>query len=144
MLPQSSSTRQILTLQVVELNKIGLIGSNFTLIVNSVDPKTLDFIPAVNTSTTLVWTSNGENKKITVASNSASPRFPLKLIPQKVTPATGLLSNEVKFSDNATHDLIVGLGKSAGRCEIQFAVTAGPEHGIGLETHVITFTITGS
>jgi len=144
LLSQASSTRQVLTLQVAELNKIGIVGSNFTLVVDAVNPRTLDFIPALNTSTILVWTSNGENKKITVANSLNSPKFPLKLIAEKISANKAVGSSEVKLSDNATRDLIVGLGRSAGRCEIRFAATAGPEHGVGSETHTITFTITGS
>lgn len=144
MYAQGSSTKQVLTLQVLELNKIDLLGNSLTLIIDNLESQSLEKAHAINASMTLFWTTNGEGKKITVASNTASPRFALKVVAQNVTPGIGLAAPEVKFSDNGTRDFIVGLGRSAGKCVIRFAASARPEEGVGADTHVVTFTITGS
>lgn len=141
---QGSTTKQVLTLQVMELNKIDLVGGSLALVINNVDPNDLYPLPSANTKTTLVWTSNGESKKITVARNGTSPKYSLRVVAENITSRTGLAASEVTFSDYSTHDLIVGVSKSSGRCVIRFTAVASVEQGTGLDMHVITFTITSS
>ncbi len=141
---QHSTAKQVLTLQVLELNKIDLVGTNLTLTVDAGDPSDLFQKPAVNTNTTLVWTSNGGTKKITVATSNSSSKFALKVSALDVSPGAGLTTAEVSFSDDATRDLIVGVGKSAGKCQLRFTAVANEKQSIGADAHVITFTITSS
>ncbi|MBI4429916.1 MAG: hypothetical protein HY562_12455 [Ignavibacteriales bacterium] len=141
---QTSSAKQVLTLQVLELNKIDLVGTNLTLTINSVEPGDWMPSPEVNTNTTLVWTSNCASKKISVASSNASSRFALKVSTVDLSPGAGLTTSEVSFSDDATRDLIVGVGKSAGKCQLRFTAVANEKQGTGADAYVITFTITSS
>ena len=139
-LKAQGSINQVLTLQVMELNKIDLAAG---LAVNSVDPTDFAQLCATGAKTTLVWTSNGEDKKITVAISGA-PRDGLRIIAEEISPAAGVTSAEVRISKNSTRDLIVGVTKSAGKCVIRFTATSIAGQGIGTDTNVITFTITSS
>ncbi|HLF19874.1 MAG TPA: hypothetical protein VI704_03705 [Bacteroidota bacterium] len=141
---QGSKTKQLLTLRVMELNKIDLVGGSVMLVINNVDPKDLHTLPSANAKTTLVWTSNGESKKITVATNGTSPKYSLRVAAENITPRSEVAASEVTFSDYSTHDLIVGVSKSSGRCVIRFTTVTSVEQGTGLDMHVITFTITSS
>jgi len=141
---QGSSTQQSLILRVMELNKLGLIGGSLKLTIDKLYADQFAPAPVVNANTTLLWTSNGENKKITVASNNNNPRYALRVAPQEMSPGAGVAAPEVSFSDNKNHDFIVGVNRSAGKCVIQFTAAADVAKGIGSDTHVITFTITSS
>ncbi|MBM2841843.1 MAG: hypothetical protein HW412_2371 [Bacteroidetes bacterium] len=141
---QGSSAQQSLILRVMELNKLGLIGGSLKLTIDKIHPDQFAPIPAVNANTTLVWTSNGENKKITVASKNANPRYALRAAPQEISPGAGKAAPFVSFSDNKNHDFIVGVNRSAGKCVIQYTASADVKQGIGNDTHGITFTITSS
>lgn len=141
---QRSVANQVLTLRVLELNKIDLSGSSLTLTIDKVGPDQVTPVPAINTTTTLVWTTNGESKKITVARANPSTKFELRIIARGVNSRSGVAAPEVALSDNLTHDLIVGVSRSAGKCAIEYTANATPEQGIGRETHTIAFTITSS
>lgn len=141
---QGSSTQQMLILRVMELNKLGLIGGSLKLTIDKVDATQFSPAPVVNANTTLLWTSNGENKKITVASNNKNPRYGLRVASQGISPGAGVASPEVSFSDTKNHDFIVSVNRSAGKCVVQFTAAADVAKGVGFDTHLITFTITGS
>jgi len=141
---QGSSTQQSLILRVMELNKIGLIGGSLKLTIDKLHAELFAPAPVVNANTTLLWTSNGENKKITVASNNNNSRYALRVAPQEMSPGAGVAAPEVSFSDNKNHDFIVGVNRSAGKCVIKFSAAADVAKGIGSDTHVVTFTITSS
>ncbi|MGB2868906.1 MAG: hypothetical protein WBD36_10670 [Bacteroidota bacterium] len=141
LLSQASQARQVLTLQVLELNKIDLsAGKRLRLTIDELSSQTA----VLSTSTKLVWTSNGESRKITVATNSTQPRYLLRVEPENVSVGSGVAASGVSFSDNSTHDLIVGVSKSAGSCTLKFMGIADVAEGPGTESHLITYTITGS
>ncbi len=141
---QGSSSQHSLILRVMELNKIGLIGGSLKLTIDKIHADQFAPTPAVNANTTLVWTSNGENKKITVASSNTHPKYALRAAPREMSPGAGKAASVVSFSDNKNHDFIVGVNRSAGKCVIQFTAAADVKQGIGIDTHLITFTITSS
>ena len=68
----------------------------------------------------------------------------LKIEAEKSGPGVGIAEPEVTLSDNAPHDLIVGVERSSGTCTLRFTAVANVEQGIGSEMHLITYTITGS
>lgn len=141
LLGQASQARQVVTLQVVELNKIDLsAGKRLGLTIDELSSQTA----AVSTKTKLVWTSNGENRKITVATNSSQSRYLLRVEPENVNASSTVAASGVSFSDNSTHDLIVGVSRSAGSCTLKFMGIADVVQGPGTESHLITYTITGS
>jgi hypothetical protein len=130
-------------LQVRELNKIGLIGGPLTLRIGSLSEDALKPDVAVNASTKLLWTSNGDNRKIAVASNITSPRFILRIRAEQLSPGAGIAEPEVTLKDNEPRDLILEVRRSAGSCTLKFTAAADAEQGVGSESHLITYTITG-
>lgn len=140
---QDANTTQTLTLQVFETNKIDISQRALTLVINQASLETGSPVQAVNEDENLVWMTNGENKKITAASNNASPRFLVKMQALDITGSSGVASPEIVLNDNNTKDLILGVTRSAGKCKIRFVASAKVTDGIGTETHVITYTITG-
>jgi hypothetical protein len=140
---QQATSTQVVMLRVLELNKIDLVGGPLTLQVNSIDDNAAQPNSAIDASTKLLWTSNGDAQKIAVGSNVASPRFILKIEAQKSGSGSGTAEPEVTLSDNSPHNLILGVQRSAGSCELKFTAIADVERGIGSESHLITYTITG-
>jgi len=141
---QESSTEQTLTLQVLEINKIGINKNAMTLVIDQASLETGAPLPAVNEESMLVWITNGENKKITVASNNPTPRFLVEMVALEVPSSAGTPTPEIVLSDNTTKDLVVGISKASGKCRIKLTASAKISDGVGTETHIITYTITGS
>jgi hypothetical protein len=140
---QEATSTQVVMLRVLELNKIDLVGGPLTLQINSINDNAAQPSPAIDASTKLLWTSNGDARKIVVGSNIASPRFILRIEAQKSGSGSGIAEPEVTLSDNSPHNLILGVQRSAGSCELKFTAIADVERGIGSESHLITYTITG-
>jgi hypothetical protein len=143
-LGQKSITRQIVTLQVMELNKLDLVGGPLKLEIGSINDGAVQPNPATDASTTLCWTSNGNTRKIAVGSNITSPKFILKIEAEDNRNGPWTMEPEITLSDNAPHDLVVGMERSSGSCTLKFTALASVEAGVGSEQHLITYTITGS
>ena len=140
---QDASANQTLTLQVFEANKIDISQRALTLVINQASLETGNPVEAVNEDGNLIWLTNGENKKIAVATNNAAPRFLVKVHALDITGSTGVAAPEITLNDNTTKDLIVGVTRSWGKCKIRFVASSRVSDGVGTETHVITYTITG-
>ena len=140
---QEVSTSQILTLEVRELNKISVSNNAVTLTVDQASLESGSPVPAVNSDGLLFWMTNGESKKITVATNNPAPRFLLKVVAEEVANGSGVSAPEVVFNDNSTKDLVLGVSKTSGRCRVRLTASATISDGIGREIHIITYTITG-
>lgn len=140
---QGVSTQQVITLQVMELNKITVNLNTVHLLIDQASFEQGQPLPAENSAGTLVWTTNGDNKKITVSSNQASPRFTLKLLAQPENNAD-IAAPEITLNDNTIHDLVTGVSRRSGKCRIRLNASATLSDGVGTENHVITYTITSS
>ena len=140
---QDASTNQTLTLQVFEANRIDISQRALTLVINQASLESGNPVEAVNEDGNLVWLTNGENKKITVATNNAAPRYLVKVHALDITGSTGVAAPEVSLNDNTTKDLVMGVTRSWGKCKIRFVASAKVSDGTGTETHLITYTITG-
>lgn len=140
---QGVSTQQVVTLQVVELNKIGINLNTINLLIDQASFELGQPLPAANSDGTLVWTTNGDNKKITVSSNRTSPRFTLKLLAQPESNVD-IAAPEITLNDNTIHDLVTGVSRRSGKCKIKMTASATLSEGVGAENHVITYTITSS
>jgi hypothetical protein len=140
---QDASTSQTVTLQVFETNKIDISQRALTLVINQASLETGAPIEAANEDGNLIWITNGENKKITVASNNAAPRFLVKVSALDVAGTSGVPAPEVPLNDNTTKDFVVGVSRTWGKCKIRFVASAKVSDGIGVDTHVVTYTITG-
>lgn len=140
---QGVSTRQIVTLEVLELNKIDVNLNALTMIIQEADVQAGVPLPVSNSDGALFWMTNGENKKITVASNIAAPRFTLRLQATDVLQDAGVSLPEIALNDAQTKDFIVGVSRTIGRCHIRYTASTLVAAGVGRETYVITYTITG-
>jgi hypothetical protein len=140
---QEANTSQILTLQVIETNRIDISQKSLTLVINQASLESGSPVEAVNEDGVLVWITNGENKKVTVASNNPSPRFLVKMRALDISGGSGTAASDAILNDNTTKDLISGISKSFGRCKIHMAASAKVSDGIGTETYTIAYTITG-
>ena len=141
---QDASTSQTLTLQVFETNRIDISQRAVTMVINQASLETGSPVEAVNEDGNLTWLTNGDNKKITVASNNSAPRYLVKMHALDITGSTGVAAPEITLNDNTNRDLVMGVTRSYGKCKIRFMASAKVSDGIGSETHVITYTITGS
>ena len=141
---QEATTNQTLTLQVFETNRIDINQRAVTMVIDQASLETGAPIEATNEDGSLFWITNGENKKITVASNNAAPRFLVKVNALDVSGSSGVAAPEVNLNDNTTKDFVVGVSRSWGKCKIRFVASARVSDGVGTETHLITYTITGS
>jgi hypothetical protein len=141
---QDASTSQTLTLQVFETNRIDISQRAVTMVINQASLETGNPVEAVNEDGNLTWITNGDNKKITVASNNSTPRYLVKVHALDITGSTGVAAPEITMNDNTTRDLVMGVNRSYGTCKIRFVASAKVSDGIGTDTHVITYTITGS
>jgi hypothetical protein len=141
---QEASTSQTLTLQVFETNRIDVSQRAVTMVINQASLETGNPVESVNEDGNLTWITNGDNKKITVASNNATPRFLVKVHALDIIGSTGTAAPEITLNDNTTRDLVMGVTRSYGKCKIRFVASAKVSDGIGTETHVISYTITGS
>ena len=139
---QGSSASQVVLLSVRELNKIGFAGDTAPLVPKAVpDPSTNEVV--LSGSTKLVWTSNGDSKKITVAADHQTDRYVLLIKPEQNESQSPGTLQEVALSDNKPRDLIRGVSRSAGSCTLSFSATTENEPSdVGL--HRVTYTITGS
>jgi hypothetical protein len=140
---EQANTSQILTLQVVETNRIDISQKSLTLVINQASLESGSPVEAVNEDGMLVWLTNGENKKVTVASNNPSPRFLVKMRALDITGGSGSAAADAILNDNTTKDLITGISKSFGRSKVHMAASATVGNGVGTETYTITYTITG-
>jgi hypothetical protein len=142
-LAQDASTTQTLTLQVTETNRIDVSQRSLTMVINQASLETGNPVEATDDNGNLIWITNGENKKITVASNNAAPRFLVKVQALDITGSTGVAAPEITLKDNTVQDLVMGVTRSWGKCKIRFMASAKVSDGVGTETHLITYTITG-
>jgi hypothetical protein len=140
---QQANTSQILTLQVIETNRIDISQKSLTLVINQASLESGAPVDAVNEEGMLVWITNGENKKVTVASSNPSPKFLVKMHALDIAGGSGVAASDAILNDNTTKDLISGISKSFGRCKIHLAASARVGDGIGTETYTLTYTITG-
>lgn len=128
------SSRQVLTLQVVELNKLYLPSLWIQPFQHSDSIAPHQFH--------LDWICNGEEKKITVAKKTPGGSL---LLRANVLSASGDVvesSVEIRVS-NSPVDLLIGLSRSAGRCIIQYRFQE-KEAATADFADAILYTITGS
>lgn len=138
---QISVTNQILTLQVAELNALSVAAHTMTLAQNKLE---LQSPGGPSASTRLVWTSNAQNRKITVARQpNESTGNALRIVLEGTGNDHQPSSRELRLQDTSTFDLIHDLSTSAGSCIIRFAFATNISQGWrGFQG--ITYTITSS
>ena len=140
---QQSTAAQRLTLRIGEVNVISLTQPVVQFILDQTQQVNNDTVSVTNSEGMLLWTSNGENQKITIATNRIAPRYILKVNAINLATNSGLTANEAVLRDNSTHDLIMGVTRSSGKCSLGITASASLAAGIGIEAQTLTYTITG-
>jgi len=137
----AESDSHTVTVQVTAINEIAVSGGNVTLTIDSATAATQP-LPALDSTTCdLLWTTNEADKKITVATDLAAPKFTLLLLAQNVSGGTA--APQVTLSTTAI-DLVTGVSQSVGSCDLAFVAFATAAQGTGSDVHTITYTITAA
>ncbi len=137
---QPSLTKQVLTIQVVELNKVG-VGKSLVPLVLDPREESLRRGSVATASTRLVWTSNGGFRKISVESRNASQSCVVRIKLDNIKGDPDASSKEVELQDKSTRDLLRGISKSAGGCNIRFSIFRAEQESIESHYHTIVYTI---
>ncbi|MGA1843617.1 MAG: hypothetical protein ACMUIS_03535 [bacterium] len=129
------------TVKVEPINEIALTGGDVTLLVTPdvSDPDSLG--TKDDTSCDLVWTSNRDDQKITIASDLHSPKFPLKAEARNVNG--GAPAPETTLS-TASNDFVTGISRTTGRCDVSYMVDVPEADEQGCDTHTVTYTLSDS
>lgn len=131
---QPSKTNQVITLQVVELNALSVSTQYVSLASRAFDRESKAAIQ-------LIWTSNGEDRKITVARRSTEPGWPLLIVIKNTDES--VVEKGLELNDTTTLDLFRGLSRSAGSRVIEFSVGTVMDQIANTDFQSIIYTITG-
>ncbi len=139
---QPSISNQIITLEVLELNKIFVTKDRLALEPVAVAWTGLEGV-VVSGQTRLIWTSNGDTRKISIASKQASESCVVRI---ELNSASGFVpvGKWLELADSTTHDFIRGIERSAGRCDLRFLVFTNDPRGAQNHPHAIVYTVTTS
>lgn len=136
---QSPVVNQMLTLQVLEFNKVAIASSAWVegvLRENAVHPNGHEMEAIAR----LVWTSNGEEQKITIACVHVLPGIHLTA---RVGTSSGnreVVHTFIELTDASTYDLLRGLSRTAGGCEVRYSLRTDPAFGRHQQRVVYTVT----
>ena len=136
------SANHTVTVQVAAINEIAITGGNITLTINTATAGSEPDEVTDNSSCDLLWTTTEASKKITVATDQASPTFELRVKPKFVTGGTGV-SGEVTLTTSA-QDFVTDVATTTGNCDLQYKAIATANDGTGSELHTVTYTLTDS
>ena len=141
---QRASVSQVLTLRVDEMNALALNRATIRLVIDRALPGSGDTLSVVITDGVLAWTTNGENKKITISSSRQNSRFQLKVSAFNITSDETVAADEAPVSNTGNYDLLFKVGRSSGRCSLRIKASAELAASVGVESHTLTYTITGN
>ena len=129
------------TATISTINEIAITGGNPTLTINSATAGSGLDDATDNTSADLDWSTNDTSKKITAATNLASPNFTLKVAAENVTGGTA--ASQVTLTTVAA-DFVTSIANTAGGCDLSYTASATVTDGTGSDIHTITYTLTDS
>lgn len=134
---QPSAASQTITLRVAELNALSVTHQLLTV---SGEAKP-EIRYQASAATKLIWTSNGENRKITVKKRTSGGVLTIKV---EDVDGDHLFPQEARqLNDNATFDLVRNVSRKAGGCLIRFAAVSFDARNDDSLQNVI-YTITSS
>lgn len=126
------------TVTVSAINEVSISGGDVALAITGGDTSG----PASasdSTTADLLWSTNESGKKITVATDLATIKYPLTVAAQNV--AGGTAAGTVTLSTTA-QDLVTGISLTNGSADLAYSASAAASAGVGTDTHTITYTIT--
>lgn len=138
-LAQPPVTNQVLTLQVLEFNKLAIVS--LTTLVGTIENETVHLRGLeAHAAVKLAWTSNGEEQKITVACVHLMPGTILRIHVREWKGSREVVYSSIELSDASTYDLLRGLSRSAGGCELRYSMRADERMENGEQ--VVIYTVT--
>ena len=135
---QSSAASQILTLQVQELNSMLVAGPKVRF---QFEREPTDEQRAT-ASSTFIWTSNADSRKMAVSCQEASPAGKLRISIREGLSTIGIVKAEIELVDPTPLDLIRAAEKSAGSCTVEFSVTLKRSMDREKKMMAVLYTIT--
>jgi hypothetical protein len=140
---QDASDNHRVTVRVMEINTLEVRGGDLVLTLDALDPADASlFVPARDESAALAWSTNGADRKITVESDLASPRYTLSVAAFDVRGGGSALGSVVLDAANGAQDLISGISRETADAHLEYVARADVADGIGSETHTVTYTLT--
>ena len=137
----ASSANHTVTVNVSAINEVSISGGNVTLTINAAVAGSNPTDATDATTADLLWTTNESSKKITVATNLASPDFTLKVVAASVSGGTA--ATEVTLSTTAA-DFVTAVSTTTGSADLSYTASATAAEGTGSDAHTVTYTMTAS
>ena len=135
----ADNANHTVTVTVNAINEVAITGGNITLTISSASAGA-DPNPVTNSACGLEWTTNEATKKITAASDQATPSFTLKVLAQALTGGTA--AAEATLSNTTARDVVTGISTTTGGCTLRYTGQATAAQGTGTVVHTVTYTIT--
>jgi len=136
---QPTATNQVITLQVLEFNKITIVSP--TMVIATIDKESYHSRGLeAQAAAKLVWTSNGEEQKITVACLRLFTGAHLRIEVREWQGSREITGTSITLSDALTYDLLRGLSRSAGHCELKYSLHASEI--TGGKDQIVVYTVT--
>ena len=134
-----TSANHTVTVTVSAINEVAISGGNITLTINSATAGSNPDDASDAATCDLLWTTNETSKKITAATNLASPDFTLTV--QAANVSGGTSAGQITLSDTA-QDFVTGIATTVGSCDLSYVGSATAAQGTGSDVHTVTYTIT--
>jgi len=141
---QLADDSHTVTVIVPERNGIVVAGGDITL---TITPKLdgSDPDPVTHSGCDLVWFSNrNNNKRITVQSDIVAPIYTLTVEASNVrgTGTPGTAQPVVTLVSGTAWDLVTGVRRCLGQCDLIYTASATAADAPGIEVHTVTYTLT--
>ena len=123
-------------------SSVWITGGNITLTISTAtagsEPDSV-----TNNTCSLDWSTNENNKKITVETDIASPTFTLKVEAVNISGTgnkVGTAVGEITLSITP-QDFIERISEATASCTLKYTASATAAQGTGSDVHTITYTI---
>ncbi len=140
---QLADDSHTVTVVVPERHGITVTGGDITLtIIPKLDGSDPD--PVIDNGCDLVWFSNRNNRKrITVQSDIVAPVYTLTVEASNVrgTGTPGTAEPVVTLVGGTAWDLITGVRRCLGQCDLIYTASATAADAPGTEIHTVTYTL---
>lgn len=134
----ANSDSHSVTVTVMAINEIGVSGGAVSLTINSATAGGQPDDASDSSTADLDWTTNEDNKKVTVETDLASPAFGLSVSAGGV--AGGTAAGSVALS-TTPQDFVTGISATVGGCDLEYMASATAADGVGADAHVVTYTV---
>ena len=129
------------TVSVGAISQVGVTGGDVALTIDAYDGENI--VSTANADAGLIWETNQEHK-ITVATDLEAPAYALTVEAASISGTSDASSTGRVTVDTQARDLVDNIDRGAGACTLVYTAAADLTAGNTIETHTITYTITGN